>query len=37
MKYIKMLDDFKEKREKLHFDIKQEKHCYLCKHKAMLK
>ena len=20
-----------------HFDIKQEKHCYLCKHKAMLK
>ena len=37
MKYIKMLDDFNENREKLHFDIKQEKHCYLCKHKAMLK
>ena len=37
MKYIKMLDDFNEDREKLHFDIKQEKRCYLCKHKAMLK
>ena len=37
MKYIKMLDDFNEKREKLYFDIKQEKRCYLCKHKAMLK
>ena len=23
--------------KKLHFGIKQEKHCYLCKHKAMLK
>ena len=32
-----MLDDFNEDREKLHFGIKQEKHCYLCKHKAMLK
>lgn len=32
-----MLDDFNEDREKLHFDIKQEKRCYLCKHKAMLK
>ena len=37
VKYIKMLDDFNEDREKLHFGIKQEKHCYLCKHKAMLK
>ena len=37
IKYIKMLDDFNEDREKLHFDIKQEKRCYLCKHKAMLK
>ena len=37
IEYIKMLDDFNEDREKLHFDIKQEKHCYLCKHKAMLK
>lgn len=37
MKYIKMLDDLDENREKLHFDIKQEKRCYLCKHKAMLK
>lgn len=30
-----MLEDFNEDREKLHFGIKQEKHCYLCKHKAM--
>ena len=37
LKYIKMLDDFNEDREKLYFGIKQEKHCYLCKHKAMLK
>lgn len=37
MKYIKMLDNLDENREKLHFDIKQEKCCYLCKHKAMLK
>lgn len=32
-----MLEDFDGDREKLHFDIKQEKRCYLCKHKAMLK
>ena len=32
-----MLDDLDKNREKLYFDIKQEKHCYLCKHKAMLK
>ena len=37
IEYIKMLDDFNEDREKLHFGIKQEKRCYLCKHKAMLK